>query len=203
MEELPPSYSPSAADFINKLLQRKCNNRLGKSGVHELKNHEWFHNFDWTLLEHMQMKSPLKPLNMNKVVWNINTTLMNVDQSVLDQNTANLFQGYEFNVDKLVKLKTDSTKAESRYNSENSNIYFTNASVKSPRILSPVTTNKTKNKKFDDLNRSKDIEFNRDLKLGPIKFKYLDKSKDKEREREKEEKEKEFDKFDALSQSSI
>jgi serine/threonine kinase 32 len=36
-----------AADFVNKLLQRKPQNRLGLNGANEVKNHIWLRDYDW------------------------------------------------------------------------------------------------------------------------------------------------------------
>lgn len=45
--EIPKGWSIEAADFINKMIQRKPENRLGKTGINELKEHPWFDNFPW------------------------------------------------------------------------------------------------------------------------------------------------------------
>jgi hypothetical protein len=44
---LPIGYSPSVIDFITKLLCIDPLARLGSQGIHELKNHKWFENYDW------------------------------------------------------------------------------------------------------------------------------------------------------------
>ena len=41
-EDIPNGWSIEAADFFNKLLQRKPMNRLGIRGISELKNHPWY-----------------------------------------------------------------------------------------------------------------------------------------------------------------
>jgi Protein kinase domain len=45
--EVPPGWSLEAADFINKLIQRKPINRLGLNGPEEVKNHVWFKDYRW------------------------------------------------------------------------------------------------------------------------------------------------------------
>ena len=45
--DIPEGWSIEAADFINKLLQRKPANRLGLNGPAEVKNHMWFKGLDW------------------------------------------------------------------------------------------------------------------------------------------------------------
>ena len=45
--EIPEGWSLEAADFVNKLLQRKPANRLGLNGPGELKGHAWLRGFDF------------------------------------------------------------------------------------------------------------------------------------------------------------
>lgn len=46
--EIPEGWSVEAADFINRCLQRKPQNRIGFiNGTDELKQHAWFKSFDW------------------------------------------------------------------------------------------------------------------------------------------------------------
>ena len=49
--DIPEGWSIEAADFINKLIQRKPMLRLGWGGAHELKNHSWLRDFPWKLLK--------------------------------------------------------------------------------------------------------------------------------------------------------
>ena len=59
--EIPKNWSTNAADFINRLIQRKPGNRLGKEGPHVLREHPWFNNFDWESLREKRMKAPFLP----------------------------------------------------------------------------------------------------------------------------------------------
>jgi hypothetical protein len=45
--DLPEGWSMEAADFINKLIQRKPANRLGLNGPNEVKQHIWLKDVDW------------------------------------------------------------------------------------------------------------------------------------------------------------
>ena len=60
--EYPPYASETACHFISQLLRREASKRLGNTagGVSELKNHPWFADFDWSLLESGEYKP--KPL---------------------------------------------------------------------------------------------------------------------------------------------
>ena len=45
--EVPRGWSIEAADFINKMIQRKPTNRLGNNGALEVKSHPWLRDFPW------------------------------------------------------------------------------------------------------------------------------------------------------------
>lgn len=51
-------WSNESIDFINSLLIRKQNNRLGAGGINELKNHKWFREYDWNALYNQELLSP-------------------------------------------------------------------------------------------------------------------------------------------------
>lgn len=59
--EVPQGWTLEAADFINKLIQRKPINRLGLNGPLEVKEHVWFKNFNWDELYNRKMPSPFLP----------------------------------------------------------------------------------------------------------------------------------------------
>jgi serine/threonine protein kinase len=48
--EVPEGWSFEAADFINKLIQRKPANRLGLNGPEEVKSHIWLKDTDWSAI---------------------------------------------------------------------------------------------------------------------------------------------------------
>ncbi|CAK84830.1 unnamed protein product (macronuclear) [Paramecium tetraurelia] len=59
--QLPVDWSIEAGDFINQLIQRKPENRLGALSPDEVKNHKWLRNFDWKKLQSKEMVSPYQP----------------------------------------------------------------------------------------------------------------------------------------------
>ena len=50
-KSLPKNFSIDIADFINRLLRRKSNQRLGSRGIDEIKNHNWLEDVDWIGIE--------------------------------------------------------------------------------------------------------------------------------------------------------
>ena len=59
-KEIPQSWSMEAADFANKLLQRKPIQRLGWAGIDEIKHHPWLRQFPWHDLMTGKLESPMK-----------------------------------------------------------------------------------------------------------------------------------------------
>ena len=59
--EIPNGWSKEAADFINNLIQRKPNSRLGYKGIHEIKHHKWFADLNWKDLYNMKIEAPFIP----------------------------------------------------------------------------------------------------------------------------------------------
>ena len=55
--EIPENWSINSVDFINKLLIRKGDLRLGANGIDELKTHPWMENIDWKLLEEKKINT--------------------------------------------------------------------------------------------------------------------------------------------------
>jgi len=102
--DIPEGWSVEAADFINRLIQRKPMNRLGLNGPHEVKNHPWFKDFPWQKLHDKGLQSPFIPnedeMNMKQGISNSNWDDENSE--VLKQNAIllrrnsiqGLFNGY-------------------------------------------------------------------------------------------------------------
>ena len=58
--KLKATYSELCLDFINKLLKKDPDERLGsKEGEKELKEHPFFSGIDWDMIQNMKFKSPL------------------------------------------------------------------------------------------------------------------------------------------------
>ena len=61
LSEIPNGWSEEAADFFNKLLQRKPEIRLGHKGIFELKQHRWMKFFPTDKLFIKELESPFIP----------------------------------------------------------------------------------------------------------------------------------------------
>jgi len=104
--EIPDDWSLEAADFINKLIQRKPANRIGNDGPEELKSHAWFKNYPWEKLLKKEIPSPFIP-NEEEVeqkqsqanhAWDDeDAELVKQNAIMLRRNSVQgLFNGYNF-----------------------------------------------------------------------------------------------------------
>ena len=73
--EIPKGWSPEFADFINKLLIKTPEKRLGYKGISELKFHPWLRYYDWKLTYLRKEKAPFIP--PNKVICSEENALEN------------------------------------------------------------------------------------------------------------------------------
>ena len=68
IKEIPKGWSADVIDFINKLLIKNPNERLGSKGFSELKCHPWLKLYDWKSTYLKKEKAPFIP--PNKVIYN-------------------------------------------------------------------------------------------------------------------------------------
>ena len=61
LADIPPGWSQEAADFANRLLQRKPLNRLGCNGPAEVVSHPWLSSFPWAQLKAKDFDPPYVP----------------------------------------------------------------------------------------------------------------------------------------------
>ena len=61
LEKLPSGWTAEAADFVNKLIQRKPKARLGHNSIEEIKGHPWYKYYNWKDLYLHKMSAPFKP----------------------------------------------------------------------------------------------------------------------------------------------
>ena len=116
-QDIPRGWSPQAADLINKLIQRKPANRLGKEGPHIIKQHEWFAGFDWDALLEKRIQAPFTPPqnedNFDAKYTNSEWKDANSEQMIQHQaklkrpSIQKLFEGYyhDQNLAKIQKLE--------------------------------------------------------------------------------------------------
>jgi len=106
-------WSKESFDFCNNLIQRKREKRLGENGTGEVKNHEWFNNFDWESVFNQSAKANYQP-NMFECTFDRKNAMKEDDKFEEDElkqlrrkTIQNSFKGYEFNFLKTIKLSQD------------------------------------------------------------------------------------------------
>ena len=60
-ENIVPGWSQESVDFINHLLMRKPDERLGRGGIKELIEHPWLKFYPWKQLENKSLLAPFIP----------------------------------------------------------------------------------------------------------------------------------------------
>ncbi|CAD8095845.1 unnamed protein product [Paramecium sonneborni] len=127
--EIPDNWSIEGADFINRLIQRKPQQRLGFNDSQEIKQHPWFQNFPWQKLQNFELIPPFQP---NRTEDNFdqkqiliedeeNNELIQQNLKVLkDPSSLELFQGYEFNANQSMNKISSTTDQSSSSSSKHS-----------------------------------------------------------------------------------
>lgn len=108
--DIPVGWSLEAADFANKLLQRKCTNRLGYNGPGEVRSHAWLRDVDWQKLIKKKLEPPFKPEgleNYDHSLEDVVADLGQMDTARLDEpQVVSLFTGYFFDTQCRAAMST-------------------------------------------------------------------------------------------------
>ena len=149
-EDIPDGWSLESVDFINKCLKRKESRRLGyKGGILELKNHQWFKDFDWESLFNKTIPAPFVPKksgNYDKkyceMIEKISDTTMARYQNYLNQkNFKYVFEGYTcVNIEMLQNTINDTISNNMTGTKSNKFSGKTNSSTKAD-ILNKLHSN--------------------------------------------------------------
>jgi len=103
--EIPDGWSLEAADFVNRLIQRKPINRLGLNGPAEVKAHPWLKNFPWQKLLNKELEPPFVPSQKEEnfdyknqfTREDSNSDIVKQNSILLRRNSVqSLFNGYNF-----------------------------------------------------------------------------------------------------------
>ena len=108
LKEDADNWSKESIDFINKLLKRKPEERLGyKKGVKELKEHPWLKYYPWELIKNKKLPAPFIPQNKDNFDKKYckgeeyvgEETKIRYEEILLDDNYEFYFKNFYYNID--------------------------------------------------------------------------------------------------------
>ena len=187
-EELNENWSRESADFINKLLIREPENRLGYKNINELKEHPWLKYYPWSLIKDKKLPSPFIPENkdnfdkrycenIEKIGEETNNRYQEI-LSVSEENMDNLFDNFYFNENedkrRLMKKKLEKNLTKNKNNYDD--MYDISKLLrKKINMFNKRIQNLEKEKENIDINNNQKINKvnNNDNKLSKNKIKHF------------------------------
>ena len=103
VSDVPPGWGGAeVADFINKLLKRRSKERLGRGGIHEVKDHSWLRGIQWNDIYKKEVMTPFKPKDADNFDSSYCNKIDQIDKQTYDYylhkiNIENYFQNFYFN----------------------------------------------------------------------------------------------------------
>ena len=170
-DNIATGWSQESADFINKLLERKENKRLGcKEGAKELMKHHWLKYYPWDELKSKTLLAPFIPdpkdnfdRNYCESIDKISEeTKVRYEEIYCSAHYKKIFVNFYFDTDEMKKIRKEKeekekekekNKAIKEENSINDNM---NKMNKTSSI--DININKSKYDKFDKFNNGKYIQ---------------------------------------------
>lgn len=116
---IPNNWNYNVCDFINSLLYRKASQRLGNSGVSEIKSHPWLSSINWDELVKKELNPPFIPNFGN----NFDSKYANKEE---EEDTVDLYNSY---LTKVNKKKILNNFYFNKYEEENNNRQKTKSST--------------------------------------------------------------------------
>ena len=134
IEDINESWSKESADFINKLLIRKPEQRLGFRGINELKEHPWLKYYPWLLIKDKTLPSPFVPENRDnfdkRYCENIEhigeETKTRYEEILLDNNYGNYFKNFYYNEEEDKRRNINNNKSKNKDNNNDNHKGYIN-----------------------------------------------------------------------------
>lgn len=103
------NYSFSCFDFINKLIITDFKNRIGFLDINELKNHDFFKNFNWNDFINRKIKSPFSLISPKipkscENIYNFEKKEFLSNNIIKNENIRNIFINYDKVNDEIAKI---------------------------------------------------------------------------------------------------
>ena len=116
-------FNSNICDFVNRLLKRKSEERLGYNGIYEIKNHPWLNNVKWDKILKKEIKSPfIITENENYDFKNANKEeiIDYENDDIIKINENRFFKNFYFNYyEKYNKIKNKIEQSEKDDNISN------------------------------------------------------------------------------------
>ena len=173
--KLEKEWSLDSMDFINRLIERKPELRLGsKKGIQELKEHFWLKYYPWKDLENKILPGPFIPEKRNNFdkrycesIEQIgDTTLLRYEQISLRDDYISVFANFYYNRDETNKDNKDKENNIIEQNNIEENINNNNECIK-------IEDNNNNKKKKKKICKIKENENNNNIKENKMKPKTL------------------------------
>ena len=160
LSDIPNGWTDNSADFFNKLLIRKPENRLGFKGIFEIKDHPWLKFFEWDLLKNKKMDSPFIPAkkdNFDKRYCESadrigNNTKERYEKYMKDDGFSNLFINFTYYNIGGEDYTLNDKEIYNNYDNEIYNDFYHNQIKKSLKIKSKGNINVNYNRNNKSLS---------------------------------------------------
>ena len=158
-DEIPEEWTKESIDFINKLVVRKRENRLGYNGIKEVKEHPWIKYYPWEMILDKTLPSPFIPQNKDNFDLRFCAKTQNIGQETQIRYEEILMSSYYNNIFKNFFYNYEVERKEKRDINKN-NINNKNLSQISFKIYRQLSCDQNKiviNSKRDKFNTINEI----------------------------------------------
>ena len=163
------NWSKESINFINNLLKRNPEERLGYKGIYELKQHLWLKYYPWNLMKNKILPSPFIPSDKGNfdekyckgVDYIGEDTKIRYQEILSEENYDNCFKDFYYNIDEDKKRKNEmiflsDIKEEIKANNRNKKTIKVNLDN---TYENKIHSSKSKNKKKIKNNENKKSNF--------------------------------------------
>ena len=157
-DEISEGWSKESADFINKALIRKPENRIGYKGINELKIHPWLKYYPWEMLYNKSLPSPFIPENKDNFDRRYcessdvitEETKLRYEEILMDDIYKTAFKSFYYNSDDEEFKKNNNLKSNNINNNQlkKKDNFINNNNTKSHKLI--ITQN---DKSITDINK--------------------------------------------------
>ena len=155
-EDISEGWSKESADFINKLIIRKPENRIGYKGINELKVHPWLKYYPWEMLYFKSLPSPFIPENKDNFDRRYcessdlitEDTKIRYEEILMSEYYNIAFTKFYYNIDETNKRR-NSNKLKRKINNKEININSQSQKIMINKYNKTNVNNENNNKKIN------------------------------------------------------